>query len=148
MTALQYYAADDWWLDPWAPRGLLAATTSRVRLASEILARVPRGRRLFLFINVSAIHQPNRFYLPGAEADTLESHAAALEHVDGQLPRLFTLLQRRAPVAVILCSDHGTAYGEDGHTGHRYAHPVVWTVPYAEFLLPQENAAGGTRNAG
>jgi hypothetical protein len=36
---------------------------------------------------------------------------------------------------VVICSDHGTAYGEDGFAGHRLAHPVVWTVPYAEFLL-------------
>jgi hypothetical protein len=36
---------------------------------------------------------------------------------------------------VIACSDHGTAYGEDGHHGHRLAHEVVWTVPYAEFTL-------------
>jgi hypothetical protein len=36
---------------------------------------------------------------------------------------------------VIICSDHGTLYGEDGHVGHRVAHPAVWTVPYAEFVL-------------
>jgi hypothetical protein len=34
-----------------------------------------------------------------------------------------------------VCSDHGTAYGEDGYRGHRLGHPVVWDVPYAEFLL-------------
>jgi hypothetical protein len=57
--------------------------------------------------------------------------------VDRQLPPLFAALQRRAPVLAIVCSDHGTAYGEDGYHGHRLAHPVVWTVPYAEFLLPR-----------
>ena len=31
---------------------------------------------------------------------------------------------------------HGTAYGEDGFTGHRLGHEVVWTVPYAQFVLP------------
>ena len=41
---------------------------------------------------------------------------------------------RRSALAIV-CSDHGTAYGEDGYSGHRLAHPVVWTVPYAEFLL-------------
>ena len=35
----------------------------------------------------------------------------------------------------VMCCDHGTAYGEDGYHGHRVAHEVVWTVPYAEFLL-------------
>lgn len=41
----------------------------------------------------------------------------------------------RRPCFVIVCSDHGTAYGEDGHTGHRIGHEVVWTVPYGEFIL-------------
>ncbi len=101
------------------------------------LERIPAKRRVFLFLNVSALHQPNRFYLPGAECDTLESHAAALEYVDAQLPPLIAAARRRAPVLAILCSDHGTAYGEDGYSGHRLAHPVVWTVPYAEVILPQ-----------
>jgi hypothetical protein len=113
------------------------STENQVKLACERLTRQPRDRRVFLFINVSALHQPNRFYLPGAEADSLESHAAALEYVDRQLPSLFAAMQRRAPVLCIICSDHGTAYGEDGYNGHRLAHPVVWTVPYAEFVLPE-----------
>jgi hypothetical protein len=46
-------------------------------------------------------------------------------------------MRRRAPVLTIICSDHGTAYGEDGYIGHRVSHPVVWTVPYAEFVLPE-----------
>jgi hypothetical protein len=44
-------------------------------------------------------------------------------------------MRRRAPLLSILCSDHGTAYGEDGYHGHRIAHPVVWEVPYAEMVL-------------
>ena len=38
---------------------------------------------------------------------------------------------------MVICSDHGTAYGEDGYTGHRLAHPVVWDVPYAGIHPPQ-----------
>jgi hypothetical protein len=101
---------------------------------------LPTGGPLFTFINVAAMHQPNRHYLPGAAGDTIASHAAALEYVDRHLPALFTLVTSRGrPCRVIMCSDHGTAYGEDGHTGHRFAHEVVWTVPYAEFTL----GAGG-----
>ncbi|RYZ80354.1 MAG: metalloenzyme domain-containing protein, partial [Proteobacteria bacterium] len=37
----------------------------------------------------------------------------------------------------VICSDHGTTYGEDGFHGHRVAHPQVWNVPYAEFVLTQ-----------
>ena len=85
----------------------------------------------FTLINISAIHQPNRFYT-GAEQDDLESHTAALVAVDAALQ---DLLKVNRPTFVILCSDHGTAYGEDGYHGHRLGHPVVWTVPYAEFQL-------------
>jgi hypothetical protein len=111
------------------------STEHQVRLAVDILERTPRERHVFLFVNVSALHQPNRAYLPGATEDTLASHAAALAYVDSQLPPLFDALRRRGPALAIVCSDHGTAYGEDGYTGHRLAHPVVWTVPYAEFVL-------------
>jgi hypothetical protein len=116
------------------------STEHQIRRAVEVIAHVPRERRVFLFLNISAIHQPNNFYLPGAERDSLESHAAALAYVDSQLPLLFEVLARRGPSIVILCSDHGTAYGEDGYYGHRLAHSVVWTVPYAEFILPEMSA--------
>ena len=106
------------------------------RLAA-IIAGLPPGRPLFSFVNVAAVHQPNRHYLPGAPADDLASHAAALAYVDGALGRLFALAGGRGrPCQVIICSDHGTLYGEDGHTGHRVAHEAVWTVPYADFVLP------------
>ncbi|SCF06862.1 Sulfatase [Micromonospora viridifaciens] len=123
----------------WEPEfGVTSPTCLDAQLdrLGEVLARVPAGRPLFTFLNVAAMHQPNRHHLPGAEADDLASHAAALEYVDGRMGRLFALATgRRRPVFTIVCSDHGTAYGEDGHTGHRIGHDVVWTVPYAHFTL-------------
>lgn len=105
------------------------------RLA-EVLPGRPVDRPVFTFLNVAALHQPNRHYLPGAGQDSRDSHAAALEYVDSRVDRLFALLTGRGrPVFTIICSDHGTAYGEDGHTGHRIGHDVVWTVPYAHFTL-------------
>ncbi|MFO0561049.1 MAG: STM4013/SEN3800 family hydrolase [Polyangiales bacterium] len=112
-----------------------ASTQNQVALAIERVRAAPDGQRVFLFVNVSALHQPNRFYLSGAEADSIESHAAALRYVDAQLERLFAFFEARNPTLCVLCSDHGTAYGDDGYEGHRLAHPVVWTVPYAEFVL-------------
>lgn len=103
--------------------------------ASQILSRMPAGKRIFLFINVSAIHQPNHFYLPGSAVDSLASHAAALAYVDQHVGVLFRALRRRGSSLCVICSDHGTCYGEDGFHGHRLAHPAVWTVPYAEFVL-------------
>ena len=116
------------------------STEHQVALAEDVLARLPRDRRAFLFLNVSALHQPNRHYVPGVAEDCLETHAAALHYVDGRLPPLFRALRRRGPCLCVVCSDHGTAYGEDGYRCHRLAHPVVWTVPYAEFVLPEDAA--------
>lgn len=111
------------------------STEKQIALAQEILERTPKSQRIFLFINISALHQPNYFYLPGAKTDTIESHGAALEYVDSQLGKLWDTFRQRGSTFCILCSDHGTTYGDDGYTGHRLSHPVVWTVPYAEFIL-------------
>lgn len=113
-----------------------ASLEHQIARAERVLAGIPADRRLFMLVNVSALHQPNWFYAPGAARgeDSRASHAAALEYVDRHIGGLFGLMPR--PCFVIVCSDHGTAYGEDGHTGHRFGHEIVWTVPYAEFLLP------------
>ncbi|MGI8334267.1 STM4013/SEN3800 family hydrolase [Actinomadura scrupuli] len=110
-----------------------ASLEHQIDRAADVVARTPADQRLFLLVNVSALHQPNRHYLPGAPDDSLETHAAALEYVDGRIGALFALMRR--PCLVIICSDHGTAYGEDGHFGHRVGHETVWTVPYGEFVL-------------
>lgn len=123
----------------WRPEfGVTDADSTRRQVAFAIErldAPDLRERRVFLFFNVSAIHQPNRHHLPGATEDDLASHRAALRYVDAALAPLFDVLGRRG-ACVSVFSDHGTAYGEDGYHGHRHAHEVVMTVPYAEFLLP------------
>lgn len=121
----------------WSPEmGVTGPDSTRlqVELAGRILAR-ERHKPVFLFINVSAIHQPNRMYLPGAAEDSVETQRAALAYVDSQLPPLFAAFAARGrPVLSVITSDHGTAYGEEGYQGHRLSHSVVWTVPYAEFI--------------
>lgn len=109
------------------------STKNQVDLILRLLKR-QLEQPLFLFLNISALHQPNCFYLEGCQQDNLKSHAAALRYVDNELGRLFSQWRNR-PAFVILCSDHGTAYGEQGYQGHRLAHEVVWTVPYAEFTI-------------
>lgn len=111
------------------------STERQVAIAEGCLAALPLAQRAFVFINVSALHQPNRMYLAGATRDSKESMAAALGYVDQHLPRLIASMAQRAPLLAIICSDHGTAYGDDGYHGHRLAHPSVWDVPYAEFVL-------------
>ncbi len=113
------------------------STANQVGLAVELLER-HRGQ-LLLFVNISAIHQPNWFYLDGGgskpETDTLASHTAALRAVDTALAPLFGAVGQRGSSSWIICSDHGTAYGENGYVGHRHGQAVVWDVPYAEFFL-------------
>jgi arylsulfatase A-like enzyme len=122
----------------WEPRmGVTShrSTEAQVALAARLLAETPRDKRVFLFLNVAAIHSPNRIFVAGATRDTRETHAAALRYVDRSLPPLFDAVRRRGPTLCVFCSDHGCAYGEDDYRGHRVAHPVVWTVPYAEWIL-------------
>lgn len=112
------------------------STENQVNLAQQVLNLQPSNRLIFLFINIAAMHPPNYYYVPGETEDSIKTQIAALAYVDRHLPALFLAMQRRKPTLVILSSDHGTAYGEDGYWGHRLSHPVVWTVPYAEFILP------------
>ncbi|MBW8683170.1 STM4013/SEN3800 family hydrolase [Chitinophaga rhizophila] len=116
-----------------------ASTQHQFEKAAEVISGSD-GRQLFLFINVSAIHQPNYFYHTTSHTtDTLDSHKAALEYVDSQLPILTAALEQLdKDTFCIICSDHGTAYGEDGYYGHRIGHPSVWDVPMASFILKKK----------
>lgn len=113
---------------------------NQVDCAIESIRR-QAGRQVFCFINFSAIHQPNWFYAHREEnpcnskRDTLQSHGQALVEIDKHVSRLIECFKQRGSLFSIVCSDHGTAYGEGGYWGHRLAHPVVWEVPYAEFSI-------------
>ncbi len=125
----------------WKPEFGVASATSfeaQVDQAEQVVAALPAEQRLFLFVNVAALHQPNWFHLPGATpeaGDSRATHAAALEYVDRHIGRLFAAAGSRRPCFTIVCSDHGTTYGDDGYTGHRLGHEAVWTVPYAQFTI-------------
>ena len=109
------------------------STENQFQIAKKWLEKT--AKQFALFINISAIHQPNYFYSRKEKLDDLESHAAALRYVDSQLPILMNALQAKGDCFCIFCSDHGTAYGEDGHWGHRNGHRTVMEVPYADFRL-------------
>lgn len=113
------------------------STENQVRRAVECLARLAPSKRALVFINVSALHQPNCIFSPGTTTDSPETMANALAYVDQQIGPLLDAMLQRAPLFYVITSDHGTAYGEDGLVGHRLAHPVVWEVPYAEGILEQ-----------
>jgi Sulfatase len=127
--------AESWWdeslgvADPASP-------ANQINLAIARMGAQPPGQRLFTFINVSACHQPTHFYVHGATQDSPATQGAALAALDHELPRLLAAAQSRAPTLLIICSDHGEAYGEQGYHGHRIGHETVWNVPYAQTLLP------------
>lgn len=114
------------------------STANQLRFAAQWIQQLDMDERFFMFINLSAIHQPNYFYKNGEVSDSLTTHQAALEYVDSCLPILTDALTAHGDTFCILCADHGTAYGEDGYWGHRISHPVVLTVPYAEAILKKQ----------
>jgi hypothetical protein len=114
------------------------STAFQFQKAKEVIEET-NDQPLFLFINVSAVHQPNWFYAHDEKTDdTMESHAAALQYVDAQMPDLVNSLKKKRDAFCIICSDHGTAYGEEGYTGHRIGHSTVWDVPMATFIIQKE----------
>ncbi len=107
--------------------------THQLNYAAKRSAEIALNQRLFLFLNLSAMHQPNCHYMKGMTQDTPDTQAAALGAVDKALGAVMPILAQRKWLC-IFTSDHGTTYGEAGYTGHRLAHEQVWRVPYAEFL--------------
>ena len=111
------------------------STERQVDRAIAFLRSLDAQDRAFIFLNVSAVHQPNCIFHADLEEDSAATQAAALEYADGHLGKLIDAVRRRSNALCVMCSDHGTAYGEDGYHGHRLAHSVVWEVPYLEVEL-------------
>lgn len=111
------------------------STEYQLKLASHILQKARKP--VFLYINLSALHQPNWFYCyENKQDDTFDSHCFALQYVDSQWEILIDALTKRGkPSFHIYTSDHGTLYGEDGFSGHRVGHPKVLEVPYLDFEI-------------
>ncbi|MFF0143502.1 STM4013/SEN3800 family hydrolase [Streptomyces sp. NPDC005227] len=95
-------------------------------IADRYLGRQP----LLLFVNVSATHVPHGHYV----GDSTVSQTAALAYADSHLGRLLDGLSGRGRWLVIMCADHGDAYGDDGFHGRGIAHPSVWNVPFAAWV--------------
>jgi hypothetical protein len=117
------------------------SAANQIDLATQRIEAQSASKRLFVFLNVSACHAPHHFYVEDARRDTPDTQRAALADFDSHLPRLLDAAQARAPVLAIICSDHGSAFGDDGYRGHRLGHPAVWDVPYMQAILPQRSAA-------
>lgn len=121
--------------DHWRPEFCSPEPDSTRRQVDHALENAERhnGRPVYLFVNVSATHVPHGHYL-GDSRDTAASQQAALAYADAHLARLITTLTAKKRWLIILCADHGDAYGEDGYHGRGIAHPVVMNVPYAAMV--------------
>jgi hypothetical protein len=127
------------------------STKEQVDHAIKLLSKIDKNQRVFMFINISAIHGPNYYYLEkykgkndgynknqnilASKLDCIDSQKAALRYVDKCLEPLFECMKMRNKTFCIALSDHGTCYGEDGFEGHNISHNIVWTVPYKHFFL-------------
>jgi hypothetical protein len=69
----------------------------------------------------------------GRDSAAWSHQVRSAEFLDALLPGLFAGLP--GDTTVILCGDHGEAFGEDGYWGHGVNHPTVLTVPLAIFRL-------------
>jgi len=123
----------------WNPSFACSVKESVKNQVDFIINRLEKNiddRKIFLYLNVDAIHYPNYFYMNNNKNDCLETHKAALRYTDSQLGRLFDYWKEKRGKTFVVCfSDHGTCYGEDGYIFHGINHPVVNTVPYKHFFL-------------
>ncbi|MEW1701095.1 STM4013/SEN3800 family hydrolase [Streptomyces sp. NPDC091278] len=109
------------------------STRHQVDQALDIAGRYEGDRPLFLFVNVSATHVPHGHYTCDS-TDSRVSQAGALRYADEHLARLITHLTVTQRWLIIMCADHGDAYGDDGFTGRGIAHPSVVNVPFTSFV--------------
>ena len=117
----------------WNPTFSVTEKTAPEHQFTAALKYMSSEKPIFLFINVSATHQPTNIYLDIEKEDDVLSQKEALKYVDQQLEILQkALTKRKRGRIIIVCSDHGTAFGEDKHWGHRNGHEVVMKVPYLE----------------
>ncbi len=128
-----------------------------------LLSEIDPTRPFFGFINFGETHAPFHFegkvgdcpvdvrarrmsWPPvqrngptGRDSPAFEHQMMSAEFLDGRLPRLFSGLPGNT--IVVLCADHGDAFGEDGYWGHGVSHPTVWEVPLAIFRLDRQPLA-------
>jgi membrane-anchored protein YejM (alkaline phosphatase superfamily) len=132
----------------WSPRfgpGRRDSIDAQWKVAKQVLEETETP--LMLFLNVATTHHPTAIYLESdndsnkstaKSRESVESQAASLRFADRELAPLCELLLKRRlerPAVLIVCADHGDAFGEDGLWGHRLSHPTVLNVPYAHVVL-------------
>ncbi|WP_052869177.1 STM4013/SEN3800 family hydrolase [Streptomyces niger] len=126
----QMFDEDHWRPEFCSPE--IDSTRHQVDQALEVADR-HADRPLYLFVNVSATHVPHGHYV-GDSTDSAASQAAALAYADEHLGRLVDGLTADRRWLIIMCADHGDAYGDDGFHGRGIAHPSVLNVPFGAWV--------------
>jgi len=72
----------------------------------------------------------------GIKNYAFKCQSEAVEFLDSRISRLFNLLPKNT--IVILTSDHGDCFGEDGYWGHGINHPKIFEVPLSIFRLDHQ----------
>jgi hypothetical protein len=137
---LPSYFQHNYWKPHYGP-GRSEAIGLQTSLAIKLLSDATTP--VMLFMNIAATHHPTAVFVEGATKETVDTQAAALRHVDEGIGPLFDHLINRSsqrPTIVIICSDHGDAFGEDGYFGHRLSHRTVMEIPYAHVVINENSA--------
>jgi Sulfatase len=110
-------------------------------------------RPVFLFLNIGETHVP--YFFKGADwdpdynpcvpfssandgAECRRRQIDCIEFIDAQLA---DLLKQFGGSTIVICSDHGDCWGEDGIWEHGVSHPKVFEVPLLFQLAPAGSIA-------
>ncbi len=132
---LPSYFQETFWKQRFGP-GRKDSIAAQLRVALPVIEET--SAPLMMYVNIATTHHPTTIYLDDAKKESVESQAAALRYADAELAPLCDLLSARRitrPTVLIVCADHGDAFGEDGLWGHRLSHPTVLNIPYAHVVL-------------
>ena len=110
------------------------STEKQIDFALKKLENYSADKRIFMYINFSAIHYPHCHYVKGKTKDDKESHAAALRYIDSQLPRLFETLYPDETMNQPLSRYVDYMYSYPHKTAYRPFPAPVSLLPYLEQL--------------
>jgi membrane-anchored protein YejM (alkaline phosphatase superfamily) len=139
------------------------AARDQNRILSREVERQAARRPCFAFVNYGETHSPFRyagmrdghadvderfslgrlFNQPGVlepewrfDAEAYQRQVACASYLDARTGELIDFFQARGrPTTVVVCSDHGECFGENGLYGHAFHHERVMEVPLLIFRL-------------
>jgi len=117
----KYYFKEFYW-DKRFSENDFKSIDNQIRLIESLELRKGKDP-LFFFLNISVTHKP---YLGHGESK--EGQRKALEEFDQKIPKLLSVLPSKYHLLIL--SDHGECFGENGLWGHGFYHPKVMEIPF------------------